>query len=49
MKKLQMNIPDDLHKRLKRYCVEADKQMTEVVLKLIDEFLTKAEGKLKKQ
>jgi hypothetical protein len=48
MKKLQMNIPDDLHKRLKRYCVETDKQMTEIVLKLIEDFLTKAEPKLKK-
>jgi hypothetical protein len=43
-----MNIPDDLHKRLRRYCVEADKDMTEVVLKLVEEFLTKAEAKMKK-
>ena len=43
-----MNIPDDLHKRLKRYCVEADTQMTDVVLKLIEDFLEKAERKLKK-
>jgi hypothetical protein len=48
MKRLQMNIPDDLHKRLKRYCVEADTQMTDVVLKLIEDFLEKAERKLKK-
>jgi hypothetical protein len=48
MRKLQMNIPEDLRKRLKRYCVEADKQMTEVVLKLIEEFLAKAEGRMKK-
>ena len=48
MKRLQMNIPEDLHKRLKRYCVEAEKDMTDVVLKLIEEFLTKAEGKQKR-
>jgi hypothetical protein len=48
MKKLQMNIPDELHKRLKRYCVDAETQMTEVVLKLIEDFLEKTEKKLKK-
>jgi len=48
MKRLNMNIPDDLHKRLKRYCVETEKQMTDIVLKLIEEFLTKAEIKVKK-
>ena len=48
MKRLNMNIPEDLHKRLKRYCVETEKDMTDVVLRLIEEFLTKAEGKLKK-
>ncbi len=48
MKRLNMNIPEDLHKRLKRYCVEVDKQMTEVVLELVEDFLKKAEGKMKK-
>ena len=48
MKRLSMNMPDDLHKRLKRYCVEADKDMTDVVLKLIEEFLAKAEIKTKR-
>lgn len=43
-----MNIPEDLHKRLRRYCVEVDKDMTEIVLSLVEEFLTKAEKKLKK-
>lgn len=48
MKRLQMNIPDELHKKFKRYCFEEEKQMTEVVLKLIEDFLMKAEGKAKK-
>ena len=48
MKRLSMNIPENLHKRLKRYCVETDKDMTDVVLKLIEEFLMRAEGKQKK-
>lgn len=48
MKKLQMNIPDELHRRLKMYAVEHNTLMTDVVLKLIEEFLSKAEKKLKK-
>jgi hypothetical protein len=48
MKRLSMNIPDDLHKRLRRYAVEADKEMTEIVLKLIEDFLAKAEPKIKR-
>jgi hypothetical protein len=48
MKRLSMNIPDDLHKRLRRYAVEVDKEMTEIVLKLVEDFLDKAEKKLKK-
>ncbi len=48
MKRLSMNIPNDLHKRLRRYAVEVDKEMTEIVLKLIEDFLAKTEPKLKK-
>lgn len=48
MKRLQMNIPEDLHKRLKRHCFETEQQMTDIVLKLIEDFLKKAEGKIKK-
>ncbi len=48
MKRLNVNIPNDLHKRLKRYCVETEQEMTEVVLRLIEEFLEKAEIKMKK-
>jgi hypothetical protein len=45
-----LNIPlfEDLHKRLKRYCLETDQDMTELVRKLLEEFLEKAEKKLKK-
>jgi hypothetical protein len=42
-----MNIPENLHKKLKRYCVDVDKDMTDVVLKLVEEFLTKEEKKRK--
>ncbi len=48
MKRLQMNIPDELHKRLKLYCVHTDQEITEVVLRLVEEFLAKEEKKLKK-
>jgi hypothetical protein len=48
MKRLSMNIPNDLHKRLRRYAVEEDLKMTEIVLRLIEDFLSKAEPKLKK-
>jgi hypothetical protein len=44
-----MNVPDELHKRLKHYCVEVETDMTTLVLRLIEDFLKKAEGKLKKQ
>ncbi|MGD0309094.1 MAG: plasmid partition protein ParG [Acidobacteriota bacterium] len=47
MKRLSMNIPENLHKKLKRYCVDVDKDMTDVVLKLVEEFLTKEEKKRK--
>jgi hypothetical protein len=49
MKRLNMNIPDEFHKRLKHYCVEVDTDMTALVLKIIEEYLKKAEGKTKKQ
>ncbi len=48
MRKLQMNIPDELHKRLKMYAVEHNTLMTDIVLKLIEEFLSKEEKKAKR-
>ena len=39
MKKLQMNIPDELHTRLKVACTLEGKDMTMVVLKLVEEYV----------
>jgi len=36
-----MNIPDELHRELKLYCVGRDLEITELVLKLIKTFLEK--------
>jgi hypothetical protein len=44
-----MNIPDELHKELKLYCVEQDLEMTELVLKLIKEFLQKERKRIGKK
>jgi hypothetical protein len=38
-KKLQMNIPEDLHKDFKLACMKQDSDMTEVVVGLIEEWL----------
>ena len=48
MKKLQMNIPEELHKKLKLHYVDTDKNMTTMALSLIEVYLKKAEGKMKK-
>jgi hypothetical protein len=48
MKKFTMNIPKDLHKELKLWCVQNEKEMAEVICKLIVEFLEKEKKKLKK-
>ncbi len=48
MKKLQMNIPDEIHKRLKLYAVEHNTLMTDVVLKLVEDLLNREEKKAKK-
>ena len=40
MKKLQINIPDELHTRLKIACaLDEGKDMTTVVLKLVEEYI----------
>jgi hypothetical protein len=44
-----MNIPDELHKELKLYCVEQDLEMTELVLKLVKEFLEKERKRIGKK
>jgi predicted DNA-binding protein len=48
MKRFNMNLSDELHKRLKLHCVEIGKEMTEVVQRLIEEYLEKARKKPKK-
>jgi ParG len=48
MKRLNVNIPDDLHKKLKLHCVEQEFEMTKIVLKLIEEYLEKVEKKKSK-
>jgi len=45
MKRFTMNFPEDLHKRLKVWCVQNDTEMGEVVRKLVAEFLAKKEKK----
>ncbi|MFA4105782.1 plasmid partition protein ParG [Serratia nevei] len=38
-KKLQMNIDEDLHKRFKLACLKQDKEMTEITVELIVNWL----------
>ena len=45
MKRLNVNLPDDLHKRLKVHCATAGLDMTEVILKLLQEYLGKVRKK----
>jgi len=48
MRNFNMKMPDELHKRLKVVCVLEDKEMSEVVRKLIEDYVEKAEKRLKK-
>jgi plasmid stability protein len=41
MKKFQMNMPDKVHRELKVYAAAHGSEMTAIVLKLVQEFLTK--------
>ncbi|MDA1379130.1 plasmid partition protein ParG [Plesiomonas shigelloides subsp. oncorhynchi] len=43
-KKLQMNIDEDLHKRFKLACFQHDREMTEVTIELISNWLKDNEG-----
>lgn len=40
MRKFSMNLPEDLHKRLKHWCVDNDTEMGEVIRRLIEYFLS---------
>lgn len=44
-KKLQMNIPENIHKEFKLACLREDKKMTEVVLSLINHWLESEKNK----
>ncbi len=48
MKRLTVIIEDELHRRLKVLCSSKETDMSEVVRKLIDDYVEKAEKKLKK-
>ncbi|MBZ5494986.1 MAG: hypothetical protein LAP85_01170 [Acidobacteriia bacterium] len=43
MKRLVMNIPDELHRRLKVVCTLQGKTMTHVALRLLAEYVEKEE------
>jgi hypothetical protein len=49
MKRLNFNIPDNLHTRLKVVSALQQKDMTEILLQLIEEYLEKAEKKQSKK
>jgi hypothetical protein len=49
MKKFNMNLPEDLHRRLKHYCVDHDTQMGAVVRRLIEIFLEEQKKKPKRK
>jgi len=48
MSKLNINFPDDLHKRFKALCALEGQKMTDIVVKLVKEYVEKTEKKSKK-
>ncbi len=48
MIKYNVNLSEELHRRFKIVCVTEGKDMSEVVRKLIEDYVEKAEKKLKK-
>jgi hypothetical protein len=48
MKRFVMDIPDDLHQRLKAACALQGKTMKRVAQKLLEEYVQESEKKLKK-
>ena len=48
MKNLNIHLPDEIHAQFKATCALEHKDMSEVVRKLIAEYVEKAEKKLKK-
>ena len=47
MKRLTIDLPDELHMRLKVQCAMQATDMSEVIRKLIVDYLMKVEGKTK--
>lgn len=48
MKRFTIDLPDEIHKRLKIYCAENDTNMAEVIRVLVEELLAVADKKKKK-
>ena len=48
MKRLTINLTEELHKRLKLHSVLIDQEMTEIIRRLLVEYLERAEKKIKK-
>jgi hypothetical protein len=48
MKRFIMDIPEELHQRLKAACALEGKTMKQVAQKLLEEYVKKAEKRLKK-
>jgi metal-responsive CopG/Arc/MetJ family transcriptional regulator len=48
MKRFTINVQDDLHKRFKIACIQEGKEMTEVIMAYIKDFVEKTEKKSKK-
>jgi hypothetical protein len=48
MNKLNINFPIDLHKRFKAVCALEGTKMTDVIVKLVQDYVEKAEKKRKK-
>jgi hypothetical protein len=48
MNKLNLNFPEDLHKRFKAVCALEGQRMTDIVVRLVKEYVEKAEKRLKK-
>ena len=49
MKRYTLDLDEELHKRLKVHCAIQDLDMSEVIRKLIAEYLTKVEKKQSKK
>ena len=43
MKHINLPLSDDFHKKLKIHCVEQDKKMTDLIRKLVEDYLEKVE------